>query len=151
MSGHCFCYLFTELQNSLQEPQTEKALEAAVSFSQSLSQWAYIALGGSVAFLLKDLKSRPTHRLLRYSFWAFIPGWLLLASSIYQGTRVHRTYVAYLMSSNPQREGTILNFNRYAHAQISCMQLGLFLFGAWLVFFLAVWISVNSPFGTETR
>jgi hypothetical protein len=36
----------------LQQTTTDKALELAVSFSQSLSQWAYIIMGGSVAILL---------------------------------------------------------------------------------------------------
>jgi hypothetical protein len=47
MPYHFFSCLFAALQDTSQELRTEKALEAAVSFSQSLSQWAYIVLGGS--------------------------------------------------------------------------------------------------------
>jgi len=59
----------------LQQTTTDKALELAVSFSQSLSQWAYIVIGGSVAVLLRDLKYRPTDIVVRHSFWLFVPGW----------------------------------------------------------------------------
>jgi hypothetical protein len=139
MRVHFFCQVLAALQDSVQQPQTEKALEAAVSFSQSLSQWAYIVLGGSVALLFKDLKSRPSQPVRR-SFWMFIPGWAFLGCSIYQGMKVQSAHVAYLMNPNPQRDLTILSFNRHASRQISGMEWGLGIFAVWLVFFLTYWI-----------
>ena len=127
------------LQDSLQQLQTEKALEAAVLFSQSLSQWAYIVLAGSVALLYKDLKSKS--RLVRHSFWAFIPGWALLGFSIYEGMKVQSARVAYLMNPNPRRDLTILSFNRHATGQFWSMNWGLAVFALWLVFFLICWIT----------
>jgi hypothetical protein len=139
MSHHCLCYLSAALQDSLQQLQTEKALEAAVSFSQSLSQWAYIVLAGSVALLYKDLKSQS--QLIRHSFWAFIPGWVLLGFSIHEGMKVQSARVAYLMNPNPQRDLTILSFNRHASRQFWCMKWGLVVFALWLLFFLICWIT----------
>jgi hypothetical protein len=124
---------------ALQNPQ-DKALELAVAFSQSLSQWAYIVLGGSVAVLLKDLKSRPKDKIIRHSFWAFIPGWVLLASSIYQGIRVQERYVSRWMNQNPNMNDVILKFNRHTFLQIQFMEWGLLIFGIWLVVFLLRWI-----------
>jgi hypothetical protein len=142
MNHYCFChYLSGALQqDSLQQLQTDKALEAAVSFSQSLSQWAYIVLGGSVALLFKDLKSRPSQKV-RHSFWTFVPGWALLGFSIYQGMKVQSAHIAYLMNPNPQRDITIFSFNRHASKQLWCMRWGLAVFAVWLVFFLICWIT----------
>ncbi len=130
----CFLQLSAALQDSLQQSQTEKALEAAVSFSQSLSQWAYIVFAGSVALLYRDLKLKS--RLVQLSFVAFIPGWVLLGFSILQGMEVQSARVAYLMNPNPQRDLTILSFNRHASRQLSGMKWGLAVFALWLLFFL---------------
>jgi hypothetical protein len=62
-----------------------KSLELAVSYSQTLSQWAYLILAGSVALLLKDFKDRPKNPWFRRIHWLFVPGWLCLILSIYQG------------------------------------------------------------------
>jgi hypothetical protein len=48
--------------------------------------------------------------------------------------------IDYLMNPNPQRDLTILSFNRYASRQVSGMEWGLGIFAVWLVFFLSYWI-----------
>jgi hypothetical protein len=141
MYHECCWYLTTALQDSSQQLHTDKAFEAAVSFSQSLSQWAYIVLGGSVACLLKDLKSRPSSRFVRHSFWAFIPGWFFLGRSIYQGMKVQGANIAYLMSPSPARDAVILSFNKYTASQLFSMKWGLGIFALWLVVFLIWWIT----------
>jgi hypothetical protein len=136
------------VQLTQQQVQTEKALESAVSFSQSLSQWAYIVLGGSVALLVRNLKLRPRGALMRHSFWLFVPGWVLLFWSIYEGIQVQGARIAYLMSPNPQRTSTILSFNLHTHWQIQLMEWGLGVFAIWLLVFLIVWIlhPTQAPF-----
>jgi hypothetical protein len=124
----------------LQQTTIDKALELAVSFSQSLSQWAYIVIGGSVAILLRDLKYRPRDIVVRHSFWLFLPGWAGLIGSIYEGIRVQQRYVARWMNPNPQIDDIIAKFNRHTFWQIRCMKLGLLCFALWLVIFLARWI-----------
>ena len=125
----------------LQQTTIDKALELAVSFSQSLSQWAYIVIGGSVAILLRDLKYRPKDTLVRRSFWLFFPGWAGLVVSIYEGIRVQQRYVARWMNPNPQIDDIVAKFNRHTVWQIRCMQLGLLCFALWLVVFLVRWIT----------
>lgn len=137
--GYCLSYL---LQDALQQSPNDKALEAAISFSQSLSQWAYIVFGGSVALLFKDIKSQP----IRHSFWVFIPGWLCLGYSIYRGMEVQEVYIGYLMNPNRQRDCTILSFNNHVYKQMQFMEIGLFLFAVWLAVFLGNWIlTKDSP------
>ena len=129
-------YFLSHLLQDSAQPPTDKALEAAISFSQSLSQWAYIVIGGSVALLFKDIKSRS----IRHSFWVFIPGWLCLSYSIYRGMEVQEVYIGYLMNPNRQRDWTILSFNNHVYKQMLCMEIGLGLFAVWLIVFLVNWI-----------
>ena len=124
----------------LQQTTLDKALELAVSFSQSLSQWAYIVMGGSVAILFRDLKYRPKDNVVRLSFWLFVPGWASLIASIHQGIRVQQRYVARWMNPNPQINEIVTKFNFHTVWQIRFMELGIFCFALWLVVFLARWI-----------
>ena len=124
----------------LQQTTIDKALELAVSFSQSLSQWAYILMGGSVAILLRDLKYRPKDNVVRLSFWLFVPGWVSLIVSIYEGIRVQQRYVARWMNPNPRINEIVTKFNFHTVWQIRCMELGVLCFALWLVVFLARWI-----------
>jgi hypothetical protein len=125
----------------LQQTTTDKALELAVSFSQSLSQWAYIVIGGSVAILFRDLKYRPRDNVVRHSFWLFVPAWAALVFSIYQGIRVQERYIARWMNPNPQIDDIIGKFNLHTVRQIRGMEIGIFWFAAWLVVFLVRWIT----------
>lgn len=118
----------------------EKGLDSAVSFAQSLSQWAYITIGASVALLLRDLANRPKSRFVRWSFLAFLPGWLLLIKAIYQGVQVHSAYLAYLL--NPQRnlDDAVLTVNADAAHQVKALECGLAFFLLWLVIYLFWWV-----------
>jgi hypothetical protein len=122
-----------------QQAATDKSLELAVAFSQSLSQWAYIVLGGSVAILLKDLKYRPKDSLLRHSFWLFLPGWFCLAGCIFEGIRVQQHYVARWMFNSPTKD-IVNKFNSDTALQIWFMKAGLCIFAVWLAAFLIRWI-----------
>jgi hypothetical protein len=124
----------------LQQTTIDKALELAVSFSQSLSQWAYIVIGGSVAILFRDLKYRPKDNVVRLSFWLFLPGWVSLIASIHQGIRVQQRYVARWMNPNPQINDIVAKFNRHTAWQICWMEVGLSFFAVWLLVFLVRWI-----------
>lgn len=135
-------HLFTLFQTPLlPQTTTDKALELAVSFSQSLSQWAYIVIGGSVAILFRDLKYRPKDNVVRHSFWLFAPGWAALVFSIYQGIRVQERYIARWMNPNPQVDDIIVKFNLHTVRQICGMKIGIFFFAVWLGFFLVRWIT----------
>ncbi len=134
----------------LQQSTTDKALELAASFSQSLSQWSYIVLGGSVAIILRDLKYRPKDNLIRHSFWVFIPGWVCLAFSIYEGIRVQQRYVARWMNPSPQINEIVEKFSRHTLLQIRSMEIGLFCFALWLSFFLVRWITYRDERSRDT-
>jgi hypothetical protein len=118
----------------------DKGLDSAVSFAQSLSQWAYITVGASVALLLRDFAHRPKSHFVRGSFLLFLPGWALLVRTIYQGMRVHEAYIAYLFNPHRNLDDAILNVNSDAASQVSSLRWGLAFFFVWLVIYLFWWI-----------
>jgi hypothetical protein len=118
----------------------DRGFDSAVSFAQSLSQWAYITIGASVALLIKDFNRRPKSAIVRWSFLAFLPGWALLGWSIYKGVRVHGAYIAYLMNPRHDAQTAILYINADAACQVRALSWGLAVFAVWLIFYLVWWI-----------
>jgi len=96
------------LQQEAADHLLDKGFESTVSFAQSLSQWAYITIGASVALLLKDFNRRPKSTAVRWSFFAFLPGWGFLGRAIYMGVRVHGAYIAYLINPRHDPETAML-------------------------------------------
>jgi hypothetical protein len=123
------------------DPLVAKGLDSAVSFSQSLSQWAYITIGASVALLFKDLAQRPKNHFIRWSFLIFLPGWFFLGWAIYEGARVHGAYIAYLMNQRHDPGKAIQTINADAVSQVSALEWGLAFFFLWLVIYLFWWIT----------
>lgn len=132
-------YLFAQVGQGAQ-PVLDKGLESAVSFAQSLSQWAYITIGASVALLFKDLSQRPKNWLVRWSFLLFLPAWWFLGRAIYEGVRVHGVYIAYLMSQRSDAKEDLESINRDAASQLSSLKWGLWILCLWLVIYLLWWM-----------
>lgn len=120
-------------------PLVDKGMDSAVSYAQSLSQWAYITIGASVAVLFKDLAQRPSCRWIRWSFLLFLPGWFLLAWAIYKGTRLHGAYLMYLMGSQHDPYKAIQYINADAASQQWALKWGLLVFIVWLAVYLFWW------------
>lgn len=137
--GQFLLHILGQIQQST-DSVVDKSLDSAVSFAQSASQWAYITIGASVALLFKDLSQRPKNRFVRYSFLAFLPGWVFLGFAIFMGIRVHGAYIAYLMRKQHDVQTAILNINADATAQLLALKCGLLVFFAWLVSYLFWWV-----------
>ncbi|HME01194.1 MAG TPA: hypothetical protein VKM93_28260 [Terriglobia bacterium] len=116
-----------------------KALEASMGFAQSLTQWALLILGGSVAILVGTSYHAPKKLFFRYSYFLFFGGWLFLGRSMLCGANVNRAYLAYLWnaSDNPEAYATI---NAEAFCQLSAMECALGIFGMWLLLYLVWWV-----------
>jgi len=54
---------------------TARALEAAVSFAQSLAQWEFIIIGGSLLVVLGSSHLRPNNKKVRAFYLLFLPAW----------------------------------------------------------------------------
>jgi hypothetical protein len=124
-----------------------KSLEAAASFSQSLAQWEFVLIGGSLLVLVGTSHRHPANRLMRIAYLLFLPAWLCLCRSIYLGTQVQGAYLAYLLVPVTTIEGATRTLNEDIGNQIFWMSYGLTIFFIWLVLYLFWWIL--SKRGTE--
>jgi|GEM_PF-2316811 len=122
------------------EKADTKAFEAAVSLAQSLTQWAYLIIGGSVLILVGREYHRPSKLGLRTFYLLFIPGWACLALSIYHGVRVQRAYLGYLLRPQPNLAEFKEAMNSDAYAQMSRMHWGLGFLALWLLIYLSWWV-----------
>ena len=137
--NHLYLHVLVQIKQS-GDSVVDKGLDSAVSFAQSLSQWAYVTIGASVALLFRDLSQRPKSRFVRGSFLVFLLGWFFLGCAIHKGLRVHGAYIAYLMSPNHDLRDAIRTINADASSQLSALTYGLLVFGLWLVVYLLWWV-----------
>jgi hypothetical protein len=135
--GVAFC-----AQAQGQDKLNAKALEAAASYAQSLAQWGFIIIGGSLVLVLGNSHRWPKARKLRVAYLLFLLAWASLAVSIYFGTRVQQAHLAYLLVPSTTIEGTTLTANHDLAYEIFWMLTGLFFLGLWLSIYL-VWSVIS--------
>lgn len=117
-----------------------KALEVALSFSQTLTGWAILIIAGSVLILVGTDYYRPERGWARKGYFFFVPAWIALALSMYSGIRVYGIYVSYLVSRAPDFLQSRNMMNDYAYKQLFRLEVALVFFGVWLVLYLVWWI-----------
>jgi hypothetical protein len=128
-----------------------KFFEGALALAQSLSQWGLLILGGSLVLIVSTSYYRPKDLKMRSTYFLFIPTWICLAYSVYQGAAVQQSYVAYLVATRGTPSQSTLdkiaeNITNATRHQILSLEFAL-LFGAiWLLIYLVWWIrSTQSP------
>jgi hypothetical protein len=136
--------LFFASVSAAQVPSSEKlnarSLEAAVSFAQSLAQWEFIIVGGSLLLIVGSSHGRPASKKIRASYLLFLPAWFSLGYSIYSGTRAQQVYLAYLLVPATTIEGATSRIGEDIQAQRVSMLVGLVFLFLWLLIYLAWWI-----------
>jgi hypothetical protein len=120
-----------------------KIFEAATSFANTLTSWAFLMIGGSIVAILGTSYYRPSSLWVRCAYFAFVPAWFCLSWSIYAGTRVQGVYLAALYSRAPKIVDLKEALNNDAISQINRMEAGLAFFGIWLTIYLAWWVFNN--------
>src|SRR5713226_486985 len=116
-----------------------KAFEGAVSLAQTLIQWAFLIFGGSVALSVGG--SHRQHRgRIKYAYFLFLPGWLLLALSFYWGRSVQGVYLAFLFQMNQNISQLRQAANHDAYWQMLTLEIGLGFFTLWLLFYIFWWV-----------
>jgi len=133
-------YCLAQWEDEVPRQADPKALEVALSFSQTLTGWAILIIGGSVLILVGSSYYRPKVPWMRWAYLTFIPAWIFLSVSMYKGVRVHGAYVAYLVARRPNFFNTRDTMNDYAYCQTWTMEFGLAIFGLWLLAYLIWWI-----------
>src|ERR1700743_3805362 len=117
--------------------------DAAQAMAQGLSQWAMIIIGGSLVVIVGDKYVRPKSRRMRATYLLFAPAWILLALSVYEGTFIQRSYVAYMVATRGTPQQALIdqiasNITNATRLQINFLEIALFFLALWLLFYL-IW------------
>ncbi len=126
-----------------------KAFDAAVTLAQSLTQWGFLIIAGSVVIVVGTSYYRPNESLVRRSYLLFLLAWLLMGMSIFRGIQVQMANVARLFESSPNLTEVRRTMTHDANAQIQYMELSLWIFGVWLLCF-SVWWVFHTPQSNAT-
>jgi len=139
--GGSLCFAASSLaQGTPSDRLNGKSLEAAVSFAQSLAQWEFVIIGGSLLIVIGTSYHRPKRWYIRVFYpLLFLPAWACLARSIYFGTRAQEAFLAYLLLSTSTADTATHTLNADIGNEIYWMWFGLLFLFAWLVGYLAWW------------
>jgi hypothetical protein len=116
------------------------SLKTAINFSQGLSQWSVLIIGGSVAALLGTANWRPRKTVIRCIYLLFVPALAFLFASAYYGILAQRNCLALMLLARVDANSARLELNSNLHAQLGTMQVGFSFLGIWFLLFLCWWI-----------
>lgn len=117
--------------------------DSVVSFSQSLSQWSVLIIGGVTALLVGDSHLSSSRKIVRGIYLLFLPSWGLLLASIFMGVKVQRNFLALKLLSNADISTIKVEMNDRMLYQLAFMEIGLGFIGLWLLCYLAWWVFSN--------
>lgn len=128
------------------------AIKAAASGSASMVTTALAIVAGSIATIVSTSNMQPRGPM-RWFYLLFIPGWLLIAASMYEGDVIARRAIA-AHFVDPKKPNALANLHEIADRispDYSCQRiylaLGLAVFAVWLISFLIWWVfgTVEAP------
>lgn len=120
-------------------PQLD-SLKTVINFSQGLSQWSVLLIGGSVAALLGTSNWRPRRSWVRRIYLLFVPALSFLFASAYYGVAAQRNCLALMLIVHPDVSGAKVELNGNLRWQLTDMQIGFSFLGVWFLAFLLWWI-----------
>jgi hypothetical protein len=118
--------------------------------SQTLTGWALAIIGASIIGIASTSYMRPPSKRVRLIYLLFIPGWLLIGMSVYNGNKISRHYSAAVFARKREvltQIGGLMN-EQFDH-QLTHLQWGLAFFGVWLLVFALWWIFSETPALTD--
>lgn len=121
-----------------------RAFDAAVALAQSLTQWGFLIIAGSVVILVGTSYYRPSQPVVRRSYLLFLVAWLAMGISIFRGIQVQMANVARLFEFSPDLMRIRETMRHDASSQIWYMEASLYVFGAWLLIF-SIWWVLHAP------
>lgn len=117
-----------------------RGFDAAVTLAQSLTQWGFLIIAGSVVIIVGTSYYRPNSKFVRATYLLFLAAWTLMGISIFRGIQVQMANVARLFESNPSLYEVRRTMTHDASSQVLYMKASLWVFGAWLVCFSLWWV-----------
>lgn len=118
--------------------------------SQTLTGWGLAIIGASIIGIASTSYLRPPSRRVRLIYLLFIPGWLFIAISVYNGNKVSGHHSAAVFARKREvlvKAGELMNIQ--VDHQITHLQWGLAFFGVWLLVFALWWIFSETPALTD--
>ena len=83
----------------------------------------------------------PKEKKIKLSYLLFLPGWILLGTSIYFGNKVERGYLAALhLAESSGRYEVAVRMNNSYKLQQNLLMFGMGIFGVWLIVYLFWWV-----------
>jgi hypothetical protein len=125
------------------------ALKETLAYAQTLSQWALLLLGSTAALLIGTTHRSPDNPGLRWIYLVFVPGWALMAATIYFGGQVHEHYLGFVWHVRRDLNVSRDLMNADLVTQQACLYVGLGVFLLWIVAYLLWWISTPAPPGEK--
>ena len=124
-------------------PSELDSLKTVIGFSQSLSQWAALLIGGAVVALLASSNWRPRKWWIRLIYLMFIPALIYLFASVHYGVAAQQNCLGLMLFVNPDSSGAKHELNHNVGHQLSTMQTGFIWLGVWFLAFLIWWVFDN--------
>ncbi len=145
LAGEFFQLKIKSMTNPTVETNSEKLFNCIKSIeagSNKISTWSLSTVGGSLLAILSDSYLHPTTTKLKMIYLLFIVGWIFIGISIFNGKEiVGRTIASELYKNDVQQLTTIFTkCNTSYSRQLRFFNLGLLIFGIWLLFYLFWWI-----------
>ncbi len=140
----------TNVQPVVENPRVKvirDGLKSIADGSKELSGWCLLIIAASIAVIVKTSNfSPPKGKGIRSMYLLFIPGWLFLIISMYEGNFVARRFMAAALTSKLetlQEIGVAVNID-FA-SQLLMFQIGLIFFIIWLLIYLIWWTYYYEP------
>jgi hypothetical protein len=128
------------------EDHMRDGLKSMAEESQTLTGWGLAIIGASIIGMASTSYLRPPRRRVRLIYLLFIPGWLFIAWSVYNGDKISRHYSAAVFARNRELLGQIGSLmNTQFDQQLTHLQWGLGFFALWLLVFAIWWIFSDLP------
>ncbi len=123
-----------------------EGLKSMADDSRTLTGWCLAMIAASVLAIASTSYFRPAGRWTRSIYLLFIPGWILIGLSIFNGNAISRRYTA--VAFTRKREVLLEIGNSMNHEfsnQLTFLHVGLAVFSAWLLLYIVWWVFGNTP------
>ncbi|SIT03839.1 hypothetical protein SAMN05421788_10358 [Filimonas lacunae] len=126
-------------------------IKAVAESSDKLLTWSLAVIGGTIGTILGTNYKHP-NGIGKWMYLLFLPGWICLGVSFYNGTQVEdilNASMAYTNSIDSTGERLMAIVDVYEHQRLF-FYYSLLFFGIWLAFYVVWWI-ISSDTKTKTN
>lgn len=121
-----------------------------VGFAGEYSEMSILIIGGTIATILGTSYVSPRNKNFRYTYFLFIPGWILGGLVVNTASMMNRSYIAFLFNTNngnfnAETKTAVLKqieaqINRDFSQLLDYFHAEIIIFGLWLLVYISWWI-----------